>query len=183
MRPVLAQWTTSFSSPLLSSPRSSQVPTPFQDKWGGVSHSAGLQWIPLPTLQCASRLAPLVFFLLKSLQCFSSNTLWHVDVSASHCNCGKHLRGRLILVPCDLCVASQKTRMHQEKGFLMFCFAKSLAVNCTHRTRHSFASLNVAESAKRSTVCSVDVDYRFPPQSLWFFWGEISLKVCSFSTD
>lgn len=113
-----------------------------------------------PTSHTAMRFQtrPLVFFLLKSLQCFSSNTLWHVDVSASHCNCGKHLRGRLILVPCDLCVASQKTQMHQEKGFLMFCFANSLAVNCTHRTRHSFASLNVAESAKRSTVCSVDVD-------------------------
>lgn len=157
MRPVFAQWTTSFSSPLLSSPRSSQVPTPFQDKWGGLP----LCWSPVDsTSHTAMRFLtrPSCFFLFKSLQRFSSNTLWHVDVSASHCNCGKHLRGRLILVPCDLCVASQKTRMHQEKGFLMFCFANSLAVNCTHRTRHSFASLNIAESAKRSTVCSVDVD-------------------------
>lgn len=47
---------------------------------------------------------PLFFF--KCLQCFDSNTSWHLDVSASHCNCRKHLRGRLILVPCDLCVAS-----------------------------------------------------------------------------
>lgn len=156
LRPALAQWTTSFSSPLLPSPRFSQVPTPFKTNGvglgGGVSNSAGLQSFWLPTLQCASWHAScFVLFCFISASSVSTPTLH-----------GTWMRA-LFIAKAGNTSADYSFKFHvifvfktntSEKGLLM----NKLVLNCIHNTRHRFDSMNIAESAKRRTVCSVDFD-------------------------